>query len=93
MQSLQDLAFFFLICQVLSGLMLVLGVQFDETTFKKAGIEKHRTRPALIKSAKLFSSTIKPVYMAIYLLSLIFVVFSYAALLMLVGQFVLFLIN
>ncbi len=86
MQALQNLAIFFLVTQVLSGLMLVIGVQYDEDTFLKLGFNKYRTRPGVVKSARLFSSTSRPGFMAVYLLSLIFVIFSYAAVLMLAGQ-------
>ena len=93
MEALQNLAIFFLICQFLSGIMLVLGVQFDEATFIKSGITKHRTRPGVIKSARLFSSTTHSLFMTIYLLSLIFVLFSYFAVLLLIGQFLFHLIS
>lgn len=87
MQALQDLAMFFLLSQFLSAFMLVLGIQFDEGSFVSAGINKHRSIPGLIKSARLFGQSSRPLFMAIYLLSLIFVLFSYAALLVLIGQF------
>lgn len=93
MQALQNLAIAFLICQFLSGIMLVLGVQFDETTFIKAGVTKFRARPGLLKSARLFSSTQHPLFMTLYFLSLIFVAFSYATLLLLVGHFIFYLIS
>ncbi len=93
MQAFQNLAIFFLSCQLLSGTMLVLGVQFDEATFIKAGVTKFRARPGILKSARLFSTTQRPIFMTIYLLSLIFVLFSYFAILLLIGQFIFILIS
>ncbi|MDW3195654.1 MAG: hypothetical protein R8G66_24975 [Cytophagales bacterium] len=93
MEALQNLAIFFLICQFLSGTLLVIGVQFDEETFKKSSITKHRARPGVFKAARLFSSTSRPFFMAIYLLSLIFVLFSYFAVLLLVGHSIFTLIS
>ncbi len=84
MQTAQGLAVFILSAQALSSILLALGTQFDNSTFLQAGITSFRTVPGITKSVKLFRLADTPMMQVAYLLSLIFVVFSYAGVILMV---------
>ncbi|MEO9850175.1 MAG: hypothetical protein ABJH72_21635 [Reichenbachiella sp.] len=89
----QSLAIFFLVSAAFSGVLLAIAYQFDEETFDKLGLSKMKTTPGLIKSAKLFGLSQRPVFQVIYLLSLIFVLFAYVAIVLLIIHLAIWIIN
>ena len=93
LQIAQNLAIFFLTSQLLSGFLLAIGYQLDEESFEILSIVKWKTRPGLRKAARLFGQTEKPVPQIVFLLSLIFVLFSYVGLGLLIAQVGIFLLK
>lgn len=89
----QSLAIFFLASAALSSVLLAIAYQFDEDAFDKLEINRRKTTPGLIKSAKLFGQSQRPAFQVIYLLSLIFVLFAYVAIALLVIHLLVWMIN
>lgn len=82
MQEIRGLAIFFLISQLIAGLLLLIAYQVDEASFDQLKIKGRRSIPGLRKAAELFRITDHRGARIMYLFSMIFVIFSYAALIL-----------
>jgi len=88
MGSSQMLAIFILSTQAIALVMMVIMLALDRETFEKIGKGRWVVLPGLIKVTHLFRETPKPIYMGFYFLIMVFILFSYAAVVILVVDFV-----
>ena len=84
MEIAQNLAAFILVSQGIASFLLVLGALFDSDTIKKHKGNGHFAIPHLRKTIRLFRNTRKPIMMSVYFLCAAFILFSYAAFMLLV---------
>ncbi len=79
----QNLIFLIIISQVLAAALLFLSYYTDRSTHEKLGKARFIAIPAFRKIVRLFRETDKPLAKAVYLFSLIFVIFSYVGIILL----------
>ena len=79
MGSSQGLAIFILSTQFIALVMMVIMLALDGETFAKIGKGRWVVLPGLVKVTHLFRQTPKPLFMGFYFLILAFILFSYAA--------------
>ena len=79
MEIAQNLAVFILVSQGIASFLLVLGALFDSQTIEKLKGNGHFAIPQLRKTIRLFRNTPKSIMMGVYFLCAAFILFSYAA--------------
>lgn len=87
MGSTQSLAIVVLSTQLVALVMMIIMLALDSETFEKIGKGRWVVLPGLPKLTQLFRKTPKPLFMGFYFLIMIFILFSYAALVILVVDF------
>ena len=88
MGSSQMLAIFILSTQGIALVMMVIMLALDSETFEKIGKGRWVVLPGLVKVTHLFRQTPKPIYQGFYFLIIAFILFSYAAVAILIVDFV-----
>ena len=73
-----------LISQGLAAAVLFITSRFDRSTFEKVGKTTFMAVPTMMKIVQLFRNTETPAARAFYFLAMIFVLFSFAAFILLI---------
>ena len=87
MGSTQSLAIVVLSTQFVALVMMIIMLSLDSETFEKMGKGRWVVLPGLVKVTHLFRQTPKPLFMGFYFLIMAFILFSYAALVILIVDF------
>ncbi len=84
----KNIACLILFCQGTCLILLLIATALDGETFHKIGLKRHFAVPGLIKAAKLFRASDRPMMQALYFFCIVFVLFSYAAVVLLIAYII-----